>query len=166
MPEIDALQTLAQFGIALAGFTSIVVVFRRGEREFHPADRFRVFAALAPSLMGAFLALFPVGVYLMGVTDATLWRVSSAILAASGIGFLVSNMIAARRIPAEAKNVLSRGLWPLFRSLQVIPVLVGIANGFGFFLPPQGGLYFLGVLSLLVFGAIVFVRVIFVRPAG
>ena len=67
MIDTGAFQSLAEFGIALAGFTSVVVVFSRRDGEFHPADRFRILTALVPSLGAAFLALVPVGLDLMGL---------------------------------------------------------------------------------------------------
>ena len=166
MVEADALQTLAEFGIALAGFTSIVVVFRRGGGDFHPADRYRVFVALVPSLSAAFLALIPVGLDLVGLHPATVWRTSSLVLVAAVTSIFVTNLIQERRLPPEARTVLSRLLTAFFRVVMGITILAGLINATDILFPPQAGLYFFAVLWLLAIASIVFVRIVFVRPAA
>lgn len=161
MAESGAFQSLAEFGIALAGFTSIVIVFGRRDGDFHPADRFRVFTALVLSLGAAFLALFPVGLDLVGLSAPMVWRVSSVVLVAY-IGWY--SVIAEIR-PAEARVVLSSHLRNVFRTLRAAAILASILNATGVFFPPQAGVYFFAVLCPLAIGGIVFVRVVFIRPA-
>ena len=165
MAESGAFQTLAEFGIALAGFTSIVVVFRRGGEQLHPADRFRVFSALVPSLVGAFLALVPVGLDLLGLPPATTWRVASIVLAGAVFSLVAISSIQLRRLPPEASALLSRPLGIFLRFLLGLSVVGGLVNATAVLGPPQGGLYFFAVLLMLVSGAIVFVRMVFIRPA-
>ena len=166
MAESEAFQTLSEFGIALAGFTSIVVVFGRGGGAFHPVDRFRVFSALIPSLGGAFLALLPVGLDLVGFSHTAVWRASSLVLVFAIITYLVFVTIQIRRLPPEASALLSSHLIRLFLSLFSFAILAGFLNVTGVLFSPQGGAYFFAVLSVLVIGAIVFVRMVFVRPAA
>jgi hypothetical protein len=161
LAESGAFQSLAEFGIALAGFTSIVIVFGRRDGDFHPADRFRVFTALVLSLGAAFLALFPVGLDLVGLSAPMVWRVSSVVLVAY-IGWY--SVIAEIR-PAETRVVLSSHLRNVFRTLRAAAILASILNATGFFFSPQAGVYFFAVLCPLAIGAIVFVRVVFIRPA-
>ncbi len=64
MPAEDILLTIAEFGVALAGFTSISVVFsRRG--DLVDVDRFRVRNALLGSLGVAFEPQS--GIYVLGL---------------------------------------------------------------------------------------------------
>jgi hypothetical protein len=164
LADSAAFQTLAEFGIALAGFTSIVVVFRRGGEQLHPADHFRVFSALVPSLVGAFLALVPVGIDLLGLPPATMWRVASIVLAGAAFSLLATTTIQLRRLPPEASALLSRPIGIFLRILGALSAVGGLANATAAFAPPQGGLYFFAVLLLLITGAIVFVRIVFIRP--
>ena len=164
MADSAAFQTLAEFGIALAGFTSIVVVFRRGGEQLHPADHFRVFSALMPSLVGAFLALVPVGLDQLGLPPATMWRVASIVLAGAAFSLVATITIQLRRLPPEASALLFRPLGIFLRILVGFSAVGGLANATGALAPPQGGLYFFAVLLLLITGAIVFVRMVFIRP--
>ena len=166
MAESEAFQTLAEFGIALAGFTSIVVVFGRGGGEFHPADRFRVFSALVPSLGAAFLALVPVGLDLTGLPPLAVWRVSSVVLVAAVGSYFAFSDFHLRRLAPQVRAVISSRLGMFFRVLWLSSIIAGVLNGTGALFSPQAGVYFFAVLSPLVVGAIVFVRMVFIRPAG
>lgn len=53
MDPNDALLALAQFFLALAGFTGVVVTFGLRGDEWHPADFFRTWRALVSSLGAA-----------------------------------------------------------------------------------------------------------------
>jgi hypothetical protein len=162
--ETDALQVLAEFGIALGGFTSIVVVFGRRGGEFHPVDRFRVFAALILSLGGAFLALVPVGFELLGYSSEVIWRASSVILVLALALFILNILRSLRRLPPEASAVLSRPFFIVNLSILVSSLLASTFNATGLFFAARAGVYFFAVLGPLIVGAIAFVRMVFVRP--
>jgi hypothetical protein len=163
--DSGAFQSLAEFGIALAGFTSIVVVFSRRDGEFHEADRFRIRAALVPSLGAAFLALAPVGLELTGLSPSTVWRVSSLVLVAAVAWDSVHTYRRFRRLPPEGRAVLSSTLISFGRALRLFALVAGLLNATGMLFAPQPGVYFFAVLCPLLYGAIVFVNMVFVRPA-
>lgn len=52
-----------------------------------------------------------------------------------------------------------------FRTLRLLALLAGLLNATGVFFAPQAGLYFFAVLCPLALGAIVIVRMVFIRPA-
>ena len=165
MAESGPFQSLAEFAIALAGFTSIVVIFGRRGGEFHPVDRFRILSALVPSLYCAFLALVPVGLDLAGFSASSVWRASSlALVAVVGLESILTE-VRRSRLPPESLTVLSSRLKNGFRLLRLLAILSGVLNGTGVLFAPQAGVYFLAVVCPLVIGAMSFVRTVFVRPA-
>jgi hypothetical protein len=163
--DSGAFQSLAEFGIALAGFTSIVIIFGRRDGALHPADRFRILIALVPSLGAAFLALVPVGLDLTGLPPSSVWRLSSLVLVAAVVSDEVHGEIQLRRLSAEARAILSSRLTGFFRALRLFAVVAGLLNATGILFAPQPGAYFFAVLCPLLMGAVVFVRTVFVRPA-
>jgi hypothetical protein len=163
--DSGAFQSLAEFGIALAGFTSIIVVFSRRDGQFHPADRFRILSALVPSLGASFLALVPVGLDLTGLSPSAVWRVSSLVLVVAVAADSLQGEIQLRRLSAEARAILSSRLTSFLRALRLFALLAGLLNATGILFAPQSGVYFFAVLCPLLFGAVVFVRMVFVRPA-
>jgi hypothetical protein len=68
MQPTDALLALAQFSLALAGFTGVVIAFGWRDDEWHAADAFRTWRALVTSLACAFLSLVPIAL------DCSGWR--------------------------------------------------------------------------------------------
>jgi hypothetical protein len=163
--DSGAFQSLAEFGIALAGFTGIVIIFGRRDGELHPADRFRILVALLPSLGGAFLALVPVGLDLAGLPASAVWRVSSLMLVAAAVSDEVHGSIRLRRLSPEARAILSSRLTGFLRALRLFAVVAGVLNATGILFDPQPGAYFFAILCPLLMGAVVFVRIVFVRPA-
>jgi hypothetical protein len=164
--DSSAFQSLAEFGIALAGFTSIVVVFGRGDGQLHSLDRFRIRSALVPSLGASFLALVPVGLELTGLSDVAVWRVSSAVLAVAVAVDSTLNYGRMRQLSTESIALLSIRLTLFFYSLRLAAFLVGLLNAAGILFAPQPGAYFFAVTCPLLLGAVVFVRMLFVRPAS
>jgi len=163
--DTGAYQTLAEFAIALSGFVGLVVAFRRREGRFHPADDFRIFIALIPGLVGAFLALLPVGLDMLVIEPATTLIVCSLIYAAVVLLVVVVIAIRNRRLPPDARAVLSRPLTSFFYALFGFSVLANLANAMSFFGEPRSGVYFLGIVAILVNSATVFARIVFIRPA-
>jgi hypothetical protein len=163
--DSSAFQSLAEFSIALAGFTSIVVVFSRRDGEFHPGDRFRIRIALVASLGAAFLALVPVGLELTGLSPSAVWRVSSLVLVSAVAWDSVHAYAQLNRLPPDARAVLSSRLSSFLRALRLFSFLAGVLNGTGLLFVPQPGVYFFAVFCALLYGAIAFVRMVFVRPA-
>jgi len=164
--DTGAYQTLAEFSIALAGFVGLVVAFRRREGRFHPADDFRIFIALVPSLAGAFLAFLPVALDLLALEPATTLTLSSVTFSATVLLFLVVVSIRRRGLPLDARAVLSRPLTAFFYALLGSSVAANLLNALSFFGAPNSGVYFLGIMAILVNSATVFARIVFIRPAA
>ena len=162
--DTGAFQSLAEFGIALAGFTSIVIVFGRRDGEIHPADRFRIRMGLVPSLGAAFLALLPVGLELTGLSPSAVWRLSSCVLVFAIIAEWVPGERGFRNLPAEALTIISSRVANFLRAVRLLALATGLLNATGLLFAPQPGAYFFAVLCPLLGGAIGFARTVFVRP--
>lgn len=163
--DLSAFETLAQFSVAQAGFASVVVVLRRREEQFHPADAFRVYNALVPSILAGYLSLLPVGLDLVGVSHARIWLVVSVLFAALAILLLASVLLRLRGIADEARELISTQVVAFNSVLLVIAVSTCLLNSTTNLLgPPHGGFCFFGALCFLAMGAIAFLRLVFVRP--
>lgn len=158
-------ETLAQFAIAQAGFASVVVVLRRGRDQFHPADGFRVFNALVPSILAGFLALVPLGLAELGVPEARIWTWVSILFAVVVGSLSIQIFRGLQRLPPGARAIISSLIVRAHFTILGLTVAVCLANGTTSLLGPvQGGFYFFGILALLWVGAVAFVRLVFIRP--
>lgn len=164
MISTDPFQTLAEFGVAIAGFTSIVVVFGRRGGAFHPADRYRVFTALVPSLAGAFLALVPVGLGMLTLSPEAVWRISSLVVVLVVGSYSVVAARGLARLPAEARALFADVIVAVFRCSWIGSLALAFLNATGLVFAPQPGVYFFVVLVPILLGAISFARIVFIRP--
>lgn len=163
MPAEDILLTIAEFGVALAGFTSIIVVFsRRG--DLVDVDRFRVRSALLGSLGAAFFALVPSTLLLLGLTGVGVWQIASATM----VLYLLILLAYSRRMVVrldEASRALLGRVPPFMIAASVLMVVLQGLNALGVAFEPQSGIYVLGLFLLLMTGAFGFLRTLFVRPS-
>ncbi|MEN8161396.1 MAG: hypothetical protein ABFS41_15105 [Myxococcota bacterium] len=164
MTDTGPFEALAEFGVALAGFTGVVVVFGLRRGELMPADRFRVYNALVLSLGGSLLAILPLGLQLAAVGTETVWRLSSLALAVVVAGHLGVMIQTVRRLSIGDREVLRPFVaYAIFSVLVLSPVL-GALNASGVLFRPQGFAHFACVFCLLFAAAVIFVRIVFVRP--
>ena len=164
MPGEDTLLTIAEFGVALAGFTSIIVVFsRRG--DLVDVDRFRVRNALLGSLGAAFFALVPSTLLLLGLSGVSVWQIASATMVLYLLVLAGYSMRMTLRLDEASRALLGR-VPPFMIGAMVLMVVLQALNVLGVAFEPQSGIYVLGLLGLLMTGAFGFLRTLFVRPSS
>jgi len=90
MREADLLQTLAEVGVAIAGFTGVVVVLgRRARGDWSPPEIQWLHMLLLSSLSVVFFALLPVVLENAGLLPSGVWRLSAGFLAVACAGIMV-----------------------------------------------------------------------------
>jgi hypothetical protein len=155
MHELDTLFALGEVAIGMAGFSAIVVLFKRrdsGRWRSQDADRFN--GMLIHAMSAAFFCALPAVLEALIEATATLWAVGSALLGtqiALHAGIILH--LPSTRTPTRAV-VLLGGLAALtFQLLNVAGV--GIPRGFA----P----YLIGVLWHLLHAGVLFVTLVWVR---
>ena len=164
MAATEALLALAQFSLALAGFTGVVIAFGWRGGDWHAADSFRIWRALFTSLGAAFLALVPVAFELLGVEGEALWRWSSGVFALYAIVWASLDAPRHWRLRAVLRGVVPSWGPGLLYTIAAGIFAAQVLNVLGVWYAPQPGVYFLGVLVYLLLPALIFARVPFVRP--
>ena len=162
----DILLTAAEVSISLAGFTGIIVIFARGRGVWSTVDRFRIKAALGGSVGAAFLALLPSALILLELEGATLWRVSSGLFIAYVVSVGIWQLPDARQLSEEDIDTLKEPGRMFLLTIGWTTIVVHAANVVGVGMPPQVGIYFLGLFLFMIQAAFLFLRIVFVRPAG
>jgi hypothetical protein len=151
-PE-DALTPIAEIAIALAGFTSVVAVFRRSEiGSWNPEAKTRIRNLLLLSFTMILCALLPFA--LSGLSDSPfiVWGMPSLIL---GTAQLLVVSVAFVRIRSGTITLM----WPLVTWISFpIAFVVGsllILSAFSILLAPSAAILVLGLLWSLVNGGTV-----------
>ena len=159
----DALSTIAEIALGLAGFSGVVVVLGRQPGAFSRVEAGRLVLLLVSSIGAMFLALLPLSLAPLELSDSLLWRVSAGTFTGFCVGYGLIGRSRVRIVRADAPEVYSSAV-SVFNyatvGTAVILQLVVLARPTD--LGP--GFYVLGLLSLLLTATVQFVRMLFVRP--
>ncbi len=145
-----SLQTLAEVSVALAGFSSLLVVLRRGPAgALSEGEGTDLFVVVGGNLLVLVYSLLPLSLHYLGASESSTWRIASALLAAA----LLLGYVAILRLYA---GLLGAGTQPSFPRLSRIavhtPIIVVIFLAIictGLFGDRTSGAYLLALLLLL-----------------
>ena len=152
---MDTFQTLAEVSVAMVGFSSIVVFFKRRETDtWQKSDADRFHGMILHSMLAVLFAFLPSAFSNFDIDTETTFRWCSSLLAVvTGLQVVVTSRL-------EASNSMWVRLQVLIGGAFIS--LLQAAAGFGVF-PEQGlGIYFLGVLWHLVQAGALFVMLIWI----
>jgi hypothetical protein len=159
----EALSTIAEVGLGLAGFTGILVALGRGSEGFSRPEVLRLLLLLVSSLGSMFLALLPFALQESGLGGTACWRISSALLAsftALALAYLGYQIQRHRR---EFGELFSGSVFVVVSAGSFVIVTLQVLNAAGIGAPPRVGPYLFGLLWLLFVASIQFARILFVR---
>lgn len=154
----DVLLTIAEFSLALAGFSAVVLVLARRGGEIDEAAAYIVRFMILNAVGAGFLALLPSLVVALGASEPLVWRLSSAVYVVSVV-LLTLPLAISQAI--EVRGLLARGLSSAFWTLSAAAHLVQLSNAVGFPFAPSFGGFLLGLMLLLGLAGIQFVVVVF-----
>src|SRR5262252_1877031 len=106
MDVANALLTVAQVAIGLAGFSAILVALSGKPHQWTPVDAFRIRNILAFSFQSVFLSLVPFVLAFFSVPESTVWRASLLILAMATLGGVVLVLCGVYRLSPSERAVL------------------------------------------------------------
>jgi hypothetical protein len=161
---LNALTTLAELFIGIAGFSGIVVALSGASVASDPLDRFRVLALLLIALGGAVFAALPLILSDAGLSLERTWLFASG--AYSAYFALVVAWTVRQRIslPATALQSLHPIVWLLYLGGSALSSLALCVNATGWPLGSSSALYLYPLLYSLLLSCVLFVRLLIVRP--
>jgi hypothetical protein len=162
----EALSTIAQVGLGLAGFTGILVALGRTQTAFSRPEVLRLLLLLVSSFGAVFLALLPFALHESGVGDVACWRLSSVALAAFTSVSLAYLGYQIQRHRSEFGQLFSTAVFVIVGTGSVLMVVLQLANALGLGAPPRSGSFLFGLLWLLFIASLQFARILFVRGPG
>jgi len=159
----EALATIAEVAIGLAGFSGIVVVLSRTyQRRLTPLERYRLFILLVPSLASTFLALIALALLSAGVPGAL--RIGSALLAAFCLWFPASRVRQTLEFHRRIPELFHLGvIWGLLAGYLTV-ASVSLLHALGVF-GEEPAVLLLGLLWPLFQSSVQFARMLFIRPS-
>jgi hypothetical protein len=147
----EYLYACVEAGVALAGFSALVVVLRqRGARELPAFDRTLIANLIERGLMAALFSLLPRLLIGLGLASASVWSASSAALAVYVASLAVRGFRNSRRFPEEATQVFPRRVVPILYLVGVAVIVIQVLNVLGLGIHRDLWWYLLGVSWVLV----------------
>ena len=160
MDESETLRTIAEIGIALAGFTGVVAVLgRRSRGDWSPLETLRLHILIQTSLLVVFLSFLPI-LLLRAASAEMAWRTANG---ACGLALVVTTYVIATRWRAsgfswEGESVRVNRILGAISTLALFPILLlQFAAALGASFIDAFLLYALALLYLLSLGAMNFV---------
>jgi hypothetical protein len=161
----DSLLTLAEIALGFAGFTAVVATFTRTPGRWPPVERFRLLVLLLSSLGVLFLALLPLAIAYLGATDASALRLSSGVMAGFTLVGWAPILRAHAALKVHSPDLSAPRLFLSANVGSVANVTAQLLNSLAV-IGPSFGVYFCGLLWLLLVAALQFGRIVFAHPQG
>jgi len=158
---MEVFLTLADFSIALAGFTSVVIVFVQQGERWRDVDAFRIRNALFLSIASAFLSFFPFLFQLLHFSEKNIWANCSYLFIMAVFTFWVIQINRYKKLSIEDKELIPMKVIIMVSTVLFTAIILQIVNVLIYCEP---GLYMLSILLLLFLSFFAFVRSIFYRP--
>jgi hypothetical protein len=163
MDWLVGMESIAEVGIGLAGFSGIVVAFLHRKGNMTTLDRIRLGILLSAAFGAVFLALLPFGLVAVNLEGPMLWVTASAVHATVSALQLAGLAILTRRFFRTHRHIFNLAvLIPVF-TLYVLNTVLQVINLAGVVWQPSLGPYYLGLLWLIFHAGLQFSRILFVR---
>ncbi len=161
MEDVEALMTIAQLAMGLAGFSSVVVTLNQ-RSAVNENEKYFFFVLITVTFTAIFMALVPLGIHHLGYVGASLWKICSTIMLTGSIVLIVLNTMA---VP---KSLKTRGHIMDARSLVSIATpltlwLSQLMNIFSWPIEAGAFAYLFGLLLWRFSAGMVFVHVVVLR---
>lgn len=157
----EALATIAEVGVAIAGFSAVALALTSRIREL-TLPMFLLRTMIIDGLYPALLALVPAGLFAVGLSAALVWRVSSGVAVVGALAgwplYFREQRGARDEIPVASR--MSLVLWFLGGTAGLLQLL----NALGFFFAPGFSAFYFGLWLLLLIAAAKFVYLILNLP--
>lgn len=161
MESSDFFLALGEIAVTLAGFASVVVVFKRESGVWDATDLARLRGMLGLSLSAALFSVLPVGLHNAGASASTAWSVSSFALATFTFVMLCLLPRLSRSLPASS---FSRSLMNVYLGCLALMASALLLNGFPTLLPGGPAAYIFALPLSLVLSGVLFMRLVVLLP--
>lgn len=160
----DSLQTIAEIGIGLAGFSGLIVALRKTPGPLTDVQKFRLRILFGNAFGAMFLSLLPNLLLSFRVPESHIWFDSSAAMLGYTLIFVTWTVSAGRRIAKVVPEIFN---WFIYYSRivgHVAIVTLQAAVMTGLIEERAPGAFSVGLIWFLMDAANQFVRMLFVLP--
>ena len=160
----QSFQIISEIGLGLAGFSGLIVAFRKDAGPLTDVQKYRLQILLAAAFGAMFLALLPELLHYMGVPPGQLWRLAGFILSCYSVVFLIWWMTASHRLKASVPEIFNWFAFSRMAAGHIIAVLLQLAVIFSLLDDTSPGPYLAALIWYLLHAVQQFTRMLFVQP--
>ena len=159
-----SLQTIAQIGITFAGFSGLIVAFRKDSGPLTRVHKYRLQVLLSLSLGAMFLSLLPELLLSFDATVENVWRLSSVVLSLYSVAFTIWWVRASLQLKTTDPGIFDWFAISRMATGHALVVFVQLAFLFSIFDIAGPAAYLAGLIWYLFHSAQQFTRMLYVRP--
>jgi len=160
----DTFQTIAEISIAFAGFTGLIVAFRKDAGPLNNVQKYRLTVLLSLAFGAMFLSLLPEVLFNLGARDAAVWFWACGGSALFSLVFLTWWLIASRRIVREVPEIFHWSAFSRMAAGHVVVLALQASVVMQFEIAGPAGILSVGLLWYLLHASQQFVRMLFIQP--
>ncbi len=157
------LQTIADIGVAIAGFSGLIVALRKSAGPLTGVQKYRLQILLSLAFGAMFLSLLPELLLSSGIMADWIWKVSSSVLCLYSVVFLIWWTRASLQVKRTDPEIFNWPAWSRMTVGHVVVVLVQLAFLFSVFDLTGTAAFSAGLIWYLLHSAQQFTRILFVR---
>ncbi len=159
-----SLQTIAQIGVTFAGFSGLIVAFRKDAGPLTSIHKYRLQVLLSLSFGAMFLSLLPELLVSFCAATECVWKSSSVVLALYSVVFLIWWIKASLQQMKADPGIFNWFAISRMAAGHIVVVLVQLAFVFSMFGIEGPAAYLVGLIWYLLHSAQQFTRMLYVRP--
>lgn len=160
----QSLSIIAEIGIGLAGFSGLIVAFRKDAGPLTNVQKYRLQVLLALAFGAMFLALLPELLHYMGVPTDRLWIVAALVLSCYSVVFVIWWIAASHRLKASVPEIFNWFAFSRMAAGHVIVIILQLAVIFSLLDEQSPGVYLAALIWYLLHAVQQFTRMLFVQP--
>lgn len=161
MTESSLLETTAEVAVAFTGFIGIFLVLAARDGRFPASDAIVIRSIVINSIGPVFYSALPLLLHTLGVSGATLWRISSVtagLCTVAGAAFIILQI---QNVPVTERDPFLGVESLVSNAFAALMFLCHLGNAIAWPWVPSGGVYLLAVWSAVAIGGTSFVGLIF-----
>ncbi len=166
MDSPESLQTIAEIGVAIAGFSGLIVALRKNAGPLTKVQKYRLQVLLSLAFGAMFLSFVPELLYYFGASSDKIWILSGVVISIYSVSFLIWWVTASLRIKTTDPDIFNWFAFSRMAAGHIGVVFLQLAVVFSLLEKTSAGAYSAGLIWYLLHAAQQFTRMLFIQPKG
>lgn len=159
-----SLQTIAEISIGLAGFSGLIIAFRKGSGPLTEVQKYRLQVLLSLAFGAMFLSLLPELCFWFGADSNDVWLFSSVCLSLYSVVFLIWWLRASLRIKNMSPDLFNWFAFSRMVTGHIVVLFMQLSVIFSIIEFASSATYVAALIWYLLHSAQQFTRMLFVQP--